>query len=258
MLRAGLFTLIALCTACASPNLENFSYSELPQKPVLGGGTCDAEAVAQLRESLRPILQQDLDSGLVRVVYDGNSQIESVCVVRDEGSWRTRHALSDVLATTDSLPPGPACVGGHRIDLNRYQAKLAQIKRAKRECETQVNATISTNRNSGMDLRQVAARELENCMAFKSDWVTIDRGLKPPLLFGRPQLGPPPKVSARETVNRCVRETGPVSSIETQVACIQEDGWEMIRRTTSNRDRRRPLAGCGKTPCRRFNRMVHG
>lgn len=230
MLRAGLFTLIALCTACASTDVEKFPYCEPPQKPVLGGRTCDAEAVAALQESLRPILQQDLGSGIVRVVYDEDSQIESICVVQDAGrSWRTRHALSEALATTDSLPPGPKCTGGHRIDLNRYQAKLAQIKRAERECHAQVDTTISTNRNSGMALGQVAAREFDNCMAFKADWVIVNRGLQTPLLFGKPQLGPPPKVSARETVNRCVRETGIVSSIEAQVACIQEDGWEMIR-----------------------------
>lgn len=67
--------LLVLALGCASPELARFPYCQAPRVPVVGAGECDAEQLAQLREAMRPVLEEEVGSGMVRVEFDADSAI---------------------------------------------------------------------------------------------------------------------------------------------------------------------------------------
>lgn len=124
---------------------------------------------------------------------------------RDE--WSQRRHLAVQSKAIASLPPGPSCLAGKRLDLNRYEATLAKISPAATLCGGQTG-------------------HVEQCMARHGNWIVRDRvGWTRPFLYVTPEMANPPQLSALDTARRCMR---PSNQFEFESECIQADGFEML------------------------------
>jgi len=181
-------------------------------QPAVDPATCDERELAEYTAKLSDqIIDRNMRS-LVRVGFDDEARVTSVCV--DEragrGGWNARRDVADHLLDMGSIPHGPICVAGKRIDLNRYEAKLAEAKDAQGWCRVVV----------GERMKAIAP-----CAKFESDWILYDRaGVMRPYLYVKSEVAKP-TVSASETLSRCGRtERG----FEEQSECIQADGFELL------------------------------
>jgi hypothetical protein len=117
-------------------------------------------------------------------------------------------------------------LAGRRLDLNRQRSKLAEIKNIERTCSEA--ARHSSEMQLSMDLRINAirqSREFADCMLRKADWVLIERPGQT-LLFLKPDASEPSTARAAETGSRCSRTA---SDLDEQIACIEQDGFELVR-----------------------------
>lgn len=149
-----------------------------------------------------------MSRALVRVEFDETARVRSVCVETPNPSdaWLARRHLAAQSDAIAKLPPGPPCLVGMRLDLNRYEATLAEIAYYQALCPA------------------FAGNE---CMEDHGDWITRNRiGWARPFLFVAPEIENPPDLDASDTVSRCWRKAK--HPFEPQAACIQAEGWEML------------------------------
>jgi hypothetical protein len=108
-------------------------------------------------------------------------------------------------------PPGRAALAGKRIDLNRYEAKLAETGPRAAHC-------------GARHLDRMKA--LRPCKRFDSDWIRLRPGRRDAALsLPEDGGGGGSEVPASETLMRCGRTA---RGFEAQSECIQSDGFEML------------------------------
>jgi hypothetical protein len=160
--------------------------------------------------------------------------VRAVCVVEGPGYGPTsaRRALAEHLDAIRSVPPGPACAAGRRLDLNRYEAKLAEVRAQEARCGEQTRITRETHGETVIRGRRTGGaygaydREYENCMEYQADWIALDApGTTRPAIFVKPEIPDPPGPPASETASRCFRES---RVFEKRAACIESEGWERL------------------------------
>lgn len=197
--------------ACASVDVETIPLCGpvASLQPLPDVRSCEARELGEYASALRDKAVERGSRALVRAEFDDAARVRAVCVeaavARD--AWGPRRHLAEQSEGIANLEPGPGCLAGRRLDLNRYEATLAEIGHAARLCAGQVG-------------------QVDQCMARHGDWIVRDRvGWTRPFLYVVPEVPDPPKLSAIETARRCARST---HGFESESECIQADGFEML------------------------------
>ena len=176
---------------------------------------CNVDEVVSYRDAITATGIEERHRALVRISFDESARPGDVCVKSEVGGqvWQGRRLVAERVEALRSLPPGPACLAGKRLDFNRYEAKLAEIDQARVLCERQVGRRTSA---------------LRECLEFQSDWIVADLpGSNRPAIFVKPDVPDPPGPPVVDTVNRCGRtERG--LRFEKMAACIEPDGYELL------------------------------
>jgi hypothetical protein len=180
------------------------------RQPVADAAVCDERELAEYTADLTDRIMEPDSRALVRVEFDRTARVRSVCVDEHTGdrAWNTGREIAEKLVEMHTIPPGPQCVAGKRIDLNLYEAKLAETKNAEAKCGLVVGKRM---------------KALRPCKQFDSDWILYDRiGSTRPYLYVRLENVP---ASADQTLRQCERAT---HGFEDQSECIQADGFELV------------------------------
>jgi hypothetical protein len=211
-LQWGLLPLLGAMLACAS---DRDRQASVPACPGVAASppaeeACDPAELAAYTSELSDWIAEENDQALVRIEFDDASRVRSVCVDEKTGSavGKARREIAAKLLERGSLPTGPQCVAGRRIELNRYEAKLAEVKRAQGRCSVVLGQRM---------------KALRHCDEFAPDWILYDRvGVTRPYLYVQTD---PARASAGETLVRCERAA---RGFEEQSACIEADGFELL------------------------------
>jgi hypothetical protein len=181
--------------------------------PVATAPACDESELSDYTEALSERMLSRGSRALVRVEFDEQSRVRSVCVDEQSGraTWDTRRLIAERLGEARTLPAGPRCVAGKRVDLNRYAAKLAETRFARGRC-----GSVSSDR----------MKAPLPCKDFDSDWILYDRIGAEPYLYVRSPVAEVAGVQASDTLRRCGRKA---HGFEEQSACIQSEGFELLR-----------------------------
>jgi hypothetical protein len=172
---------------------------------------------------------------LVRIELDDAARVRSVCAEQGPGygPGSARRALAEHLDAILAVSPGPACAAGKRLDLNRYEAKWAEVHERDVRCTEQTRVTRETQ-GPTTTVRDrtvrgaygVYDREYEHCMEYEADWIVLDHpGAMKPWIYVKPEIPDPPGPPADETASRCFRKS---RVFEKRAACIEADGWERL------------------------------
>lgn len=137
-------TLVVL--ACAS-SLSKLPYcpagSEL--QPLPSSSCLSSPGALSLQTELSRLVMAEVGPLLVRVTFDRQSSVDSVCAERSvaRNQWRARARTAEALTTIYGRPAGPACLAGTRLDFNRLPAALAEaevfVDRCVRDAQAQVH-----------------------------------------------------------------------------------------------------------------------
>jgi hypothetical protein len=237
-----------LALACVSPQpgaVERCpSLRQLPPRP---SERCEADAeVIAYQDTLAALLTSASGPLALRVVLDERSRVASVCAegtVKGMENARARRSLADNLGDVWALPPGPGCLAGTRIDVDRRQAKLVQIGRIEAQCRGEMratggdpgrsNASIARNEPSPDD-REIAP---DACIESRLSWLFAEqrgswwrlsaraRGRSSGALLFAPMEGvQPPPAQARLVARTCAK----LGERDALVACMQELRWELL------------------------------
>jgi hypothetical protein len=196
--------------------------------------SCTPGELDEYAQALSRQLPEPAASALVRVELDGASRVRSVCVEQGPGYGPTsaRRAIANQLDAILALPPGPACAAERRLDLNRYEAKWAEVHAREARCQEQTRVTRETQgpttiRNTTVRGRYgVYEREYERCLEYDADWIVLDApGSTRPWIYVKPEISNPAGPSAYDTMSRCERKA---RRFEKRAACIESEGWERL------------------------------
>ena len=196
---------------------------------------CAPDELEEFEQALSRELVRPANRALVRVELDDAARVRAVCVESGlgYGPGSARRALAEHLDVIRALPPGPACAAGKRIDLNRYEAKWAEIHERETRCGEQTRVTRENQGPTRVRERTapgnygVYEREYERCMDYQADWIALDApGSTRPAIWVKPEIPNPPGPDAYETATRCKRLS---RVFEKRAACIEADGWERLK-----------------------------
>ena len=202
--------------------------------PLPEPGACGDGELAEYQASLTERVTPHAKRVLVRAELDDESRVASLCVGAGPGygPGRARRALSEHLEAIRALPPGPACLAGKRLDLNRYEAKWAEIHERETRCGEQTRVTRESQGPTMVRERATGGhygiydREYQRCMEYRADWILLEPlGSTRPAIWVKPEVPDPPGPDAYETASRCTRLS---SVFEKRAACIEADGWERL------------------------------
>jgi hypothetical protein len=247
MVRSALLAIaIGFALGCAAPSSESSRAAEPSRAresvPLCGAldslapppDGCGAGELDEFTAALSARVREPAGRVLVRVELDDQSRVGALCVGPGPGYGpaSAQRALAEQLAAIRALPPGPACAAGKRIDLNRYEAKWAQVHEREARCDEQTRVTRETQGPTRVRERTVPGsygvydREYEHCMDYQSDWIVLDApGSTRPAIWVKPEIPNPPGPDAYETATRCKRLS---RVFEKRAACIEADGWERL------------------------------
>jgi hypothetical protein len=178
--------------------------------PPLDPSQCNARELDAYTETLAKDVLGGRRDDLVRIGFDERSRVVAVCVDETTGrdAGRARKAIAANLLELQEVPVGPSCVAGRRIDFNRYEAKLAETKRARNWCRIASAGRMTAPLS---------------CEQFAADWILYDRiGVTRPYLYVKADG---PGTAAADTLSRCARAA---HGFEEQARCIEADGFELI------------------------------
>jgi hypothetical protein len=217
ILQSAILLLFALNAGSALAKPDVVTVPPCPENesaaPVVAPTSCDGRELSEYTEKLADTMVSGSSRALVRVEFDEQARVRSVCVDEHTGraTWDARRRIAERLVDARALPAGPRCVAGKRIDLNRYEAKLAETRTAGGDC-----GLVTLDR----------MKALRPCKRFDSDWIVYDRvGAMRPYLFLKTAAVGGSEVPASETLMRCGRTA---RGFEAQSECIQSDGFEML------------------------------
>lgn len=185
----------------------------------------ESEEARTFVQAVEPTIREDAGALLVRLELDGSSRVRGVCAdgVPTRTEWKARRRVGARIAALMETEPGPACLAGKRLDLNRRAAKLAEIEQVERLCRDEV--LVTRDSTSGYLTRRFLERNASECTARRATWVLVhDADSGASLLFAKPETPSPPKLHARDTASRC----GRLEDFEAQVTCVQGEGWEPL------------------------------
>jgi len=231
-----------LLLACASkgPTLPICPVLEMMQPPP--GEQCLAEPeVGKFQEKLAAFLEDDKSPLLVRVEFDSQIAIGTICADRtsEQRQRLTRRRLAKQRPMISAMPPGPACLAGSRLDFNRAGQQIAVARRLLRKCEREsdtVRRADESNPTSFAGERQASEVFLvcSNRQQRRLDqiWIFPELSLRGILYM----FEATPEASPREAAIRvCSRERGSIVQ-RTGVAiggdelngCMRSQGWNPI------------------------------
>jgi hypothetical protein len=243
-MRAALRLAALLGLACASPQpyaVERCpSPKQLPPRP---STQCKAgpETVAY-EDRLAALLTSAAGPLALRVALDGRSRVAAICAEgtsRGMENARARRTLAANLGDVWALPPGPACLAGTRIDLDGRRAKLALIERTDLQCRQEMRGTGGAPLGSGTRSNPSAidrAIAPNACIGARLAWLFAEKrgtwwrlfALAPAnttaLLFAPIEGAQPPATAASLVATACAK----LSERSELLACMQEEGWELL------------------------------
>lgn len=234
-MRAGILTassllwLACVWVACAdgstAPRAERCA--PLAELAPLASQECrESEEAIAFTDALQSVVEDSAYGMLVRTELDDGSRARTICAdgAPNRREWKERLTLGSRLVDLVQMPPGPVCLAGKRVDLNRRAAKLAEVDETEFRCANHVRVTRDAER--GHATPRFLDRALTNCIQHEATWVLLyETGVMQPLVFAKPEVVDPPPVPARDTVSRC----GRVHVFEKRVACVEAEGWERLR-----------------------------
>jgi len=195
---------------------------------------CEPGELDEYSQALASRLLEPGASALVRVELDDGARVRSVCVGEGPGYGpaSAQRAIAKKVDAVLALPPGPECAAGARLDLNRYEAKWAEVHEREARCQEQTRVTRETHGNTTLRNTTVRGhygvydREYERCLEYDADWIVLDApGSTRPWIYVKPEVAHPPGPRAYDTASRCTRKS---RVFEKRAACIEADGWERL------------------------------
>ncbi len=215
--------------ACATMNnSQPPKCAPLQALPALPDTACmeDAQA-AEYRDRLRNQIDSDAGPVLVRTMLDESSRVASLCVdpIRTPAGRRAARKLLEHLSSLSEIPGGPACLANRRFDFNRRAAKLAEIKRLRLACYSDMG-TVTREAEGIVDMTGPdVVYDNIFCLNRVADWVAMrESGLSHITIFAEPEVSDPPDVDARTIRKTCFELNG----FEERVTCIEDFGWELL------------------------------
>lgn len=182
---------------------------------------------------------------LIRVEMSAASSVESVCGDRSNtrGERQARKHLSEVSPSLASLPSGPSCLAGTRLDFNRSAAHAALVASSIRQCRREASRELEASRNNPSNPSQVdtvrSGRAYLDCltrrqMELEEIWF-FDRFVTTRFVVFIPAEG---SARRRKAIRICSDplETDPFSDQpavarldEGLVDCMSSQGWQPVR-----------------------------
>ncbi len=215
-----------LAIACATPDA-------IPYCP--DGDAALPEATAECRSEpevmdrsarLADLIVPGMESLLVRVEFDENSRVRSICGARGPGSkqWSDRVRVAERRAEILALPAGPACVANSRLEFNRLGLRLAEVGEILRDCSRQSSTPAQVR--TCWDRFQSQRNEI-----WVFDPIHLD-----PLIF----VATPDSVSRRKAIRECADMNARIgrSTFDATIAgartdqrvvdCMRTHGWKLF------------------------------
>jgi hypothetical protein len=135
---------IALAAACATqqPAIPYCTDAAAALPPAAPACASEPEA-RRVKQELSALAVPEAHWNLVRVAFDGESRVDAVCVERARytDGWNARVKLSAREAELRAVAPGPACLAGTSLELNRLGARRAQIDVVAEDCRREATAS---------------------------------------------------------------------------------------------------------------------
>jgi len=206
------------------------SLETLPPPP----DRCVPGELGDFEDALSARMIEPASTALVRVELDDAARVRAVCVDPGPGyaPESARRTLDERLDAILALPPGPACAAGKRFDLNRYEAKMSQVRDREARCQEQTRLTRETQHDTTLRNARVRGvygvyeREYERCLEYDANWIRLDApGSTRPAIFVKPEIPNPPGANAYDTASRCLRKS---RVFEKRAECIESEGWERL------------------------------
>lgn len=231
MTRAGMQALGTLALAgCATTPAVPFC-GPLETLPPAPPAACREDpAVVDHAERLFDLIAQDAGLLLFRVGFDADARVSAVCAERAPtlDRFTARHDVAERLEQVRALPPGPACLAGHRLDLNESAALRVEVAEALRDCAKEA----SPDEPVGID-----DPRLRRCVLWKQRqrgeiWLFDSLGNVIQVYAERPEATP-----RRDAIRTCVdadlyileRHDAPPLTIGRRHprtdTCMRERGW---------------------------------
>jgi len=240
-----------LALACASPSPYSVercpSLRSLPPRPT-DECAADPESVAY-QDRLTALLTSASGPLALRAVLDERSRVASICAegtARGMENARARRFLSANLGDVWALAPGPSCLAGRRLDLDRRHALLVRIERTEAQCRSEMRGSGGAFRQDGGQLQSSARgtpsaldRRLapNACIGARLAWLFAEQrgslwelsararaGDPGVLLFAPMEGSAPPPAQARLVAYTCSR----LGNREALLACMQLMRWELL------------------------------
>jgi hypothetical protein len=184
-----------------------------------------SEESRSFERMLQAAIQDDAESLLVRVELGPDAHVRAVCAegVATRTRWSAERAVGRRVPELLAMSPGPACLAGRRLDLNRRAAKMAEAENAEYLCTERRRQTLETT--PGIDPLRRSQQVWNQCLEHDATWILVHRvGVMDPVVYARPEVVDPPPVRARDTASRCSREF----NFDAKIACIESEGWERL------------------------------
>lgn len=179
----------------------------------------------------------------VHLLLDAQASVGSVCSDRSSGTagFGERVRLAERVAGLLDAAPGPACMAGRRLELNRLGARLREIDGEMLRCRREVRTRLEQQPTPRARQSRSLERDLRDCWQSRQLeagelWV-FDRRFENPVPYVRARPG----ADRRTAIRACARrdeEIGRSIFLETQAvawrgpeveACLAEQGWERYR-----------------------------
>lgn len=235
-----------LATACATGAPSLPYCDESATLPPLASAECRAEpGVETLAGELSRALDDETSPLLIRVEFDAQSEIQSICAERrvPPGSWHDRAEAGERLPAIASLTSAPACLAGSRLEFNEVGAGRAEVDELIRQCEEEGQRRFDVDRIAGAPsppaalsaARRIARSCLEYHQIQRDETWIFHRMTRTPSVFVRTE-----GASSRDrAIVACAEDRGPASppSFEARqgvstrrpelVECMRAHGWEL-------------------------------
>ncbi len=217
--------LVLLTTGCATPDFIVYCEDTQVVSPEATAECLSEPAVMDRSARLADLIVPATESLLVRVEFDENSLIRSICGERGPGSphWRDRVRVAERRAEMMALPAGPACLANTRLHFNQLGVTRAEVDEiigsCVRQSPTPGQMRMCVNQN------QINRNEI---------WV-YDSANRAPSIF----VATPDAVGRRKAILECADRNAQIgqSTFDALIAsapldarlvdCMQTQGWKL-------------------------------
>jgi len=129
-------TLLLFACASSNPSLPKCPPVEKMQPPPSEQCRSDPDLI-QFESQLSALIEDDASPLRVRVEFDSQSVVQSICAERTSvrATPRIQREMLDRTATITSNPPGPPCIANSRLDFNWQGVQRAAVTAISRQCQ---------------------------------------------------------------------------------------------------------------------------